>query len=231
MCRAQGATLHSLVYRVTYCYISSCYRSRSISTMLTPQQESVTRLLKALQDGDESALDQLFVQVYDELHSIAHNKRRNWIGKDYTLNTTALVHEAYIKLLENSQHDWNSRAHFMGVASKAMRHILINYAEKRRTQKRGGDVKKVSLEEERASIDDVIEMSDEQADKLMAIESAIKKLEKTNERQVRIIECKFFGGMTNDETAETIGVSKATVKRDWAMAQAWLHREASQKID
>ena len=199
--------------------------------MLTPQQESVTRLLKALQDGDESALDDLFVQVYDELHSMAHNKRRNWIGKDYTLNTTALVHEAYIKLMEHSVHDWNSRAHFMGVAAKAMRHILINYAEKRRTKKRGGDVKKVSLEEERTTIDDVIDMSDEQADKLLAIETAIKKLEKNNERQVRIIECKFFGGMTNEETAETIGVSKATVKRDWAMAQAWLHREASQRLD
>ena len=199
--------------------------------MLTPQQESVTRLLKALQDGDESALDQLFVQVYDELHSMARNKRRNWVGKDYTLNTTALVHEAYIKLLEKSQHDWNSRAHFMGVASKAMRHILINYAEKRRTQKRGGDVKKVSLEEDRAVIGDVIEMSDEQADKLLAIEAAIKKLETNNERQVRIIECKFFGGMTNDETAETLGISKATVKRDWAMAQAWLHREASSELD
>ena len=199
--------------------------------MLTPQQESVTRLLKALQDGDESALDNLFVQVYDELHSMAHNKRKNWIGKDYTLNTTALVHEAYMKLMEHSQHDWNSRAHFMGVAAKAMRHILINYAEKRRTKKRGGDVRKVSLEEERATIDDVIEMSDEQADKLLAIEAAIKKLEKNNERQVRIIECKFFGGMTNDETAETLGISKATVKRDWAMAQAWLHREATQRLD
>ncbi|MBX2819529.1 MAG: sigma-70 family RNA polymerase sigma factor [Rhodothermaceae bacterium] len=220
-----------LVSLCPYCYITHCYRLGSISTMLTPQQESVTRLLKALQDGDESALDHLFVQVYDELHSMAHNKRKNWIGKDYTLNTTALVHEAYMKLMEHSQHDWNSRAHFMGVAAKAMRHILINYAEKRRTKKRGGDLKKVSLEEERASIDDVIEMSDEQADKLLAIESAIKKLEKNNERQVRIIECKFFGGMTNDETAETLGISKATVKRDWAMAQAWLHREATQRLD
>lgn len=199
--------------------------------MLTPRQESVTRLLKALKDGDESALDALFAQVYDELYSMARSKRRNWVGKDYTLNTTALVHEAYIKLSENSQHDWNSRAHFMGVASKAMRHILINYAEKRRTQKRGGDVQKVSLEEDRARINEVIEMSDEQADKLLAIEAAIKKLEKNNERQVRIIECKFFGGMTNDETAETLGISKATVKRDWAMAQAWLHREASQGMD
>ena len=199
--------------------------------MLPQGQESVTRLLQALKEGDESALDALFIQVYDELHSMAHNKRRNWVGKDYTLNTTALVHEAYMKLTEHSQHDWDSRAHFMGVASKAMRHILINYAEKRRTKKRGGDVKKVSLEEDRATIDDVIEMSDEQADKLLAIEAAIKKLEKNNERQVRIIECKFFGGMTNEETAQTLGISKATVKRDWSMAQAWLHREASQNID
>ena len=199
--------------------------------MSIPKQESVTQLLQALKEGDESALDNLFVQVYDELHQMAHNKRKHWVGKDYTLNTTALVHEAYIKLTDHSQHDWNSRAHFMGVAAKAMRHILINYAEKRRTKKRGGDLKKVSLEEERAHIDDVIHMSDEQADKLLAIESAIKKLEINNERQVRIIECKFFGGMTNEETAKSLGISKATVKRDWAMAQAWLHREASQTND
>ena len=199
--------------------------------MSTPQKESVTVLLKALKDGDERALDKLFITVYDELHRMAHLKRMNWIGKDYTLNTTALVHEAYMKLSDQNQHDWNSRAHFMGVAAKAMRHILINYAEKRKTKKRGGGVSKVSLEEQRAYIEEVVEMSDDQADKLLAIESAIKKLEKTNERQVRIIECKFFGGMTNDETATTLGISKATVKRDWAMAQAWLHREASHRYD
>ena len=199
--------------------------------MASPDHESITTLLNALKDGDQSALDRLFAAVYDELHRMAHQRRANWIGKDYTLNTTALVHEAYIKLADGSRQDWNSRAHFMGVAAKAMRHILINYAERRRTKKRGGDVHKVSLEAERAFIDEAIEMSEDQADKLLAIESAIKKLEKNNERQVRIIECKFFGGMTNEETASMLGISKATVKRDWAMAQAWLHREASQQIN
>ena len=194
-------------------------------------QESVTQLLQAMRAGDERALDKLFAQVYEELHNMAHQRRRNWVGGDYTLNTTALVHEVYIKMADQANPEWNSRAHFMGVAAKAMRHILINYAEKRRTKKRGGEVKKLSLEEGRATgVDEMIPMSDDQADKLMAIEAAIKKLEKTNERQVRIIECKFFGGMTNDETAEIVGVSKATVKRDWAMAQAWLYREVKGDI-
>ena len=193
-------------------------------------QESVTQLLHAMRDGDDRALDRLFRQVYDELHAMAHQRRRNWIGGDYTLNTTALVHEVYIKMADQSSPDWNSRAHFMGVAAKAMRHILINYAEKRRAKKRGGDKQKLSLEEERAVLDEVIQMSDEQADKLVAIEVALKKLERMNERQAQIIECKFFGGMTNEETAAVVGVSKATVKRDWAMAQAWLYREAREEL-
>lgn len=200
--------------------------------MSTPShEESVTQLLQALQSGDEQAMDKLFTQVYDELRRIAHLKRQVWVGGDYTLNTTALVHEAYIKLADQKNQDWSNRAHFMSVAAKAMRHILINYALKRRTKKRGGDFKKISLEEERVVLEETIPMSDDQADQLLAIDAALKKLEATHERQARIIECKFYGGMTNDETAATLGISKATVKRDWALAQAWLYREAKDDFE
>ena len=194
-------------------------------------QESVTELLQAMQHGDEQALNKLFDKVYDELHAAAHHQRRNWFGGDYTLNTTALVHEAYIKLTDQKSPDWNNRAHFMGVAAKAMRHILINYAKKRGAKKRGGDIKKYSLEENRGGLEEAIQLSEEQADKLLALENALKKLEKTNERQAHVIECKFFGGMTNEETGTVLGISKATVKRDWALAQAWLYREAREELD
>ena len=101
---------------------------------MSVSHESVTQLLQAMRDGDERALDKLFARVYEELHNMARQRRRNWVGGDYTLNTTALVHEVYIKMADQSSPEWNSRAHFMGVAAKAMRHILINYAEKRRTK-------------------------------------------------------------------------------------------------
>lgn len=198
--------------------------------MSDSHQESVTELLGAVQRGENAAIEKLFARVYDELHRIAKLNRRNWVG-DYTMNTTALVHEAYIKLAGQENHNWTNRSHFMGVAAKAMRHIMINYAQKRNTKKRGGDVKKVSLEEQSPDEEIAIPMSEAHADKLLALEKALKKLEKTNERQVKMIECKFFGGMSNEETATSLGISTSTVKRDWAMAQAWLYREASEDID
>ena len=199
--------------------------------MSDAHQESVTELLVAAQRGEDAAVEKLFEKVYAELHRIASAKRRNWIGGDYTMNTTALVHEAYIKLAGQDEHNWTSRSHFMGVAAKAMRHIMINYAEKRRTKKRGGDLKKISIEDQEDSLGLAIPMSEEQADKFMAIERALKKLGETNPRQVQIIECKFFGGMSNEETAASLDISTSTVKRDWAMAQAWLYREASEDME
>ena len=198
--------------------------------MSDAHQESVTELLVAAQRGEDAAVEKLFEKVYAELHRIASAKRRNWIGGDYTMNTTALVHEAYIKLAGQDEHNWTSRSHFMGVAAKAMRHIMINYAEKRRTKKRGGDLKKISIEDQEDSLGLAIPMSEEQADKFMAIEKALKKLGETNPRQVQIIECKFYGGMSNEETAASLDISTSTVKRDWAMAQAWLYREANEDL-
>ncbi len=194
-------------------------------------QATVTRLLEAVQRGDDGAVDKLFGKVYDELHRLAKANRKNWIGGDYTMNTTALVHEAYIKLAGQKNQNWNNRNHFMMIAAKAMRHIMINYANKRRTKKRGGNIKKVSIEEKDYAIQDEIALSTDQADKFLAIENALKKLEKTQPRQVQIIECKFFGGMSNEETANALGISLSTVKRDWALAQAWLYREAKEELE
>jgi RNA polymerase sigma factor (TIGR02999 family) len=177
----------------------------------------VTYLLEALRQGDESALGRLLPLVYDYLHELAHGQRRHWLGDD-TLNTTALVHEAYLKLVDGAPAGWNGRAHFYGVAAITMRHILINYAKKRRRKKRGGDQIKLTLDEERLVASGLMDLSPEHAD-------ALKRLETISARQVRIVECRFFGGMSVVETAEALSLSPATVKRGWAMAQAWLYRE------
>ena len=186
--------------------------------------DTVTRLLGAARDGDAEALNALFPLVYDELHGLAHQRRRQWRG-DNTLNTTALVHEAYLKLVDQSKANFAGRVHFLKVASTAMRHILINYAERRQALKRGGGVQKLPLDEHRALAEGAIGLSRAQADDLMALDDALRALEAISERQSRIVECRFFGGMTNEETAEALGISTATVKRDWRLARAWLFRQ------
>lgn len=200
------------------------HRLPSPQSMTHPHQETVTRLLDALRDGDRSVLDELFRLVYDELRTLAHQKRIRWQG-DYTLNTTAIVHEAYLKLADRPEIDLQSRAHFFAVSARAMRQILINYAELRQAKKRGGDIKKISLDEEQGLANGVIDLTEEQTDRLVSLEQALKKLEVQNKRLVRIVECKFFGGMTNEETAEALEISKATVKRGWLTARSWLFRE------
>lgn len=192
--------------------------------METTASSTVTRLLGALESGDGGALDALLPLVYDELRVLAHRQRRRWQG-DFTLHTTALVHEAYLKLIDQERLGAASRAHFFALASKAMRHLLCNYARDRRAQKRGGDVQKLSLDEARAMPEAGAGLSEEQADTLAALDDALRRLERLDERQGQIIECRFFGGMTIADTAEALGLSPATVKRDWTLAQAWLHHE------
>lgn len=182
----------------------------------------VTSLLDALRQGDTHALDRLLPLVYARLHDMAANQRRYWQGDD-TLNTTALVHEAYLKLVESPGAGWENRAHFYGVAAMAMRHILINYAQKRRRKKRGGDQVRLSLDEERLEALAGFDLSPERADDLVALDEALQTLQHISPRQVRIVECRFFGGMNIEETALALAVSPATVKRGWAMAQAWLY--------
>ena len=140
-----------------------------------PEPETVTKLLDAARAGDRAALNALFPLVYGELRDVAQRQRRNWHG-DYTINTTALVHEAYLKLADQSQADWENRAHFFGVAARAMRQILIDYARKRRAQKRGGDLSKTSFDELKM-IEGKIMFSDDRADSLVALDEALKRLE------------------------------------------------------
>ncbi len=196
---------------------------QSSTTMTQLPEESVTQLLVAVREGNNDALNDLFPLVYGELRALAHRKRQAWHG-DYTLNTTALVHEAYIKLVDQSHAEWTSRAHFFGVAAKAMRHIQINYAKHRHRKKRGGDVQKVSLDDLSQLFEAETPLTEERAEALISLDEALSKLEHVSERQSRIVECRFFGGMTIDETAAALELSPATVKRGWAMAQAWLHR-------
>lgn len=191
--------------------------------MTDSPQATVTRILEAAKAGDGAAMEKLFPLVYKELHQRAHWQRQKWHG-DLTLNTTALVHEAYIKLVDQSKGGWENRAHFLSVAAKAIRHILIDYAQKRKAVKRGGDVQKYSLEELQFAGQEIA-MTEEKADALVALEEALKLLEQEDEREAKVVECRFFGGMTVEETAAALGISERTVKRDWSMAQAWLRRE------
>lgn len=187
-----------------------------------PGQASITGLLQAAQRGDREALNALFPLVYEELRSLARSQRRRWHG-DLTLNATALVHEAYIKLVDPRGTVPGSRDHFFAVAAKAMRHILCNYARERQRLKRGGGADHVTIDETVNALPIVV--SDEKALELSALDEALQRLEQVSERQSRVVECRFFGGMSIEETASALGSSPATVKRDWTMARAWLYRE------
>ncbi len=198
--------------------------------MAHASQHEVTRLLEALDRGETAALDALFPLVYEELRAVAHGQRQRWHG-DSTLDTTALVHEAYLKLVDQSRASWESRAHFLATAAKAMRHILINYARDRRTKKRGGDQPKLSLEELGEQLQGVAEFSADNADLLIALDAGLKKLEQVNERQSRIVECRFFGGLTIEETAAALGISTASVSRGWALAQVRLFTDVQRELE
>jgi len=177
----------------------------------------ITERLRLAQQGDRAALDEVFALVYDELHRLAQAQRRRWSG-DSTLDTTALVHEAYLKLVGQPDAGWNDRGHFLAVASRAMRHLLVNYAERRRAAKRGGGATPVSL-------DDFNPVSEEVADEVIALHEALERLATVSDRQVRVVEARFYVGLSIDETAQALAISPATVKRDWQLAGAWLHRE------
>ena len=191
--------------------------------------DTIAGLLQAIQQGDRAALDELFPLIYDELSVLAHNQRSAWHG-DLTLNTTALVHEAYLKLVDQKRLPAESRSHFFSVAAKAMRHILCNYARDKHRQKRGGDAPHESL----GPAHDValrVDLSDEHASSLTALDAALKRLEQIADRQARVVECRFFGGMGVEETAEALGISPRTVKRDWTFARAWLRREVQFDVE
>jgi RNA polymerase sigma factor (TIGR02999 family) len=190
------------------------------------QTDRVLSLLDAARDGDDKALDEVFALVYEELRRLAKSQRRRWEG-DYTLDTTALVHEAYLKLVDQGKAEWNSRGHFMAVAATAMRQILVNYAERRQALKRGGGQQDVTLDDSQGDANPV---TAEVADEVIALHKALKELAKLNERQARVVEARFFAGLQIEETATALGISPATVKRDWTMASAWLHRQINLKL-
>ena len=190
----------------------------------------VSDLLHALARGDRAALDALFPLVYDELSRLAHRQRQRWDG-DLTLNTTALVHEVYLKLSGQRRIPSESRAHFLAVAAKAMRHILCNYARDRRRLKRGGGLSHVALDPADDGADAHLALSDDQTDTLAALDEALSRFEQVAARQSRVVECRFFGGLSVEDTATVLDVSPRTVKRDWTFARAWLKREMQLKLD
>jgi RNA polymerase sigma factor (TIGR02999 family) len=188
------------------------------------RQHLVTDLLQDLKAGNREAFADLIPLIYDDLHLLAEHRRRRWEG-DETLNTTALVHETYLRMVDQASPDWKDRAHFLAVASIAMRQILLDYAKRRHAEKRGGAQRPVPLHE----IEEALRCDDDPAeahiDALVALDGALRRLAQHDPRQSRIVECRFFGGMTIADTAHALDVSPATVKRGWAMAQAWLFRD------
>ncbi len=177
--------------------------------------EAITQLLEAARSGDAAANRELFSRVYAELKVLARSHRRRWQGND-TINTTALIHEAFIKL--SGSDGFVNRTHFYATASKAMRQILLNYAEQQRTEKRGGDAVMVPLDEAQS-------VGTATVDELCNLEQLLKRLEAENPRRCQIVECRVFGGMTVEETAQALEISPATVKREWQIASAELYRD------
>ena len=185
------------------------------------ESQEVTLLLSALTRGDDGAASKLIPVVYAELRRLAGSyMRRERV--DHTLQATALVHEAYLKLIEQRSANWQSRAHFFGVAAQLMRRILIDHARGHSRQKRGGEQKKVSL-------DEAFIFSEKQADELLAVDDSLNRLAEIDPRQARVVELRFFGGLSVEEAAEVLGVSPKTIKRDWSVAKAWLYADLKER--
>jgi len=193
--------------------------SQSLPRMeqMSSSEEEVTALLRRWRDGDEAALNKLTPLVYDELHRLAHKYiRRERPG--HTLQTTALVNEAYVRLVDQNSVDWQNRAHFFGVAAQVMRHILVDYARQQTAVKRGGGVGRFNL-------DEGLIVSKESAAELVALDEALKALSNLYPRRSKVVELRYFGGLNNKEASEILNVSETTIERDWRFARAWLFRE------
>ena len=180
------------------------------------QQSQLTMLLNDYSKGNKGALSSILPLVYNELRKISSKYLRDE-HRNHTFQTTELVHEAFLKLVGNEKISWESRAHFFGIAANSMRQILVDHARKRNAVKRGNGKANLPLES------DVLEVSEQTDDQILALDEALKKLETVEERSSRIVELRFFSGLTIEETAEVLNVSPATVKRDWNFAKAWLY--------
>jgi len=179
----------------------------------------VTQLLHQWRGGNRAALEELLIEVYDELRRLARRHMRRE-REGHTLQTTALVHEAFLKLVDQRNVDWQSRGHFFGLASQLMRRILVDHARRVGRAKRGGGMPVMSLD----AAGEIADSGSNTAD-VFLLDSALRKLEAFDATQGRIVELRFFGGLTIEETADLLGVSPMTIKRDWAVAKAWLYRE------
>lgn len=188
---------------------------------MTPPSGEITQLLQSHAAGDLGALDRVFAQVYDELRAMARGRLRKERA-DHTLGATELVHEAFFRLVRIDRIDWRSRAHFLAIASHAMRNVLLDHAIQRNAQKRGGGRRAVTLERVEAAAANT-------PDDLYDLAEALARLEQLEPRQARVVECKFFGGMSLDEIAAALGTSPATVSRDWTVARAWLYAQLGER--
>jgi RNA polymerase sigma-70 factor (ECF subfamily) len=177
----------------------------------------ITQLLAKWSDGDQSALEELTPLVYEELRRIAHHHMAG-ARPDHTLQTTALVNEAYLRLADQTHPNWHDRAHFFAVAARAMRQILVNYAMSYNAQKRGGGARKIELDE--AAL-----VADAQSKEVVELNEALERLSQLDARKAQVVELKYFGGLNQDEIADVLKVSPVTVRREWRFAKAWLHNE------
>ena len=182
-----------------------------------PSPSEITELLVCWSNGDRAALERLMPLVERELHRLAHHYMRRE-HKDHTLQTTALINETFLRLVDQDRVTWQNRSHFYGIAAQIMRRVLLNYARDKKREKRGGGAYKVSLSEADA-------VAEERSVEILALDEALQKLSALDERKGRVVELRYFGGLSVQETAEVLAVSPVTVARDWDMARAWLARE------
>jgi RNA polymerase sigma factor (TIGR02999 family) len=185
--------------------------------------QEVTGLLIDWSKGDQAAFERLLPLVYGELRQMA----RRYMARQqpgHTLQTTALIHEAYLKLVDQKEKQWQNRAHFFGVAAQAMRHILVDYARSKQAERHGGGAQAVAL-------DEALTVSQERAAELVALDDALQELAKVDPRKCQVVELRFFGGLSVEETAAVLKISEITVQRDWSMAKAWLHRALSNEAE
>lgn len=188
--------------------------------MTDENPKQVTTLLIDWGKGNQSAVEKLFPLVYDELRKIARRFMRRQ-NSDHTFQTTELIHEAYLKLAVQTEQNWQNRAHFFGVAAKAMRHILVDHARSKQSQKRGGNFERVTLA-------DSLPVSNQRNNEIIKLHEALNLLAELDERKAQVVELKYFGGLTIEEIAEVLKISTDTVKRDWRFSRSWLLKELSQ---
>jgi RNA polymerase sigma factor (TIGR02999 family) len=194
--------------------------------MAESAQAQATHLLQQWARGDRAALDRLMPLVYDELRRLAASYMRRE-RPSHTLQATALVNEAYLRLIDQTQVQWQNRAHFFGIAAQLMRRILVDHARSDQAAKRGGGKTQISLDNDQVLRESMIYSGEDQSLDMLALDEALEELAELDPQQGRIVELRFFGGLSIEETAEALGSSPATVKREWAMARAWLHRRLS----